>query len=432
MKRGVPFSMISLGCARTLVDSEHVVNDLRQVGFDLVAEGSGERVVVLNTCSFIQSAIDETEANIQSLIERKQRGEIHYVAVIGCYPSRLKPDEREAQFPGVDIWLTTQEESKLKQTLAQLVFKSRFQPSVPVRYTKLTPSHYAYLKISEGCDHWCSFCTIPKIRGAHRSFSIEAVKAEAMKQVTFGVRELIIVAEDTTAWGEDLYGRPSLPLLLDALADIPGLDWIRLMYIFPNRVDTALIQAMNRHDRIIPYLDMPIQHSETRLLGLMNRKYTGDALRRVLDQLLAQVPGLVLRTSLIAGFPTETDADFEALQRFITVYPFAHLGCFAYSEEKETRSAKLTPKLPASVIADRIDALMATQYEQVVRRNQSLIGTTLDMVMENGVGRSYREAPDVDGCLKPIDATGMAMGQVVPVTVVGVDGVDLVVDIKRG
>ena len=431
MKRGVPFSMISLGCARTLVDSEHVVNDLRQVGFELVAEGSGERVVVLNTCSFIQSAIDETEANIRGLIERKQRGEIQYVAVIGCYPSRLKPEERSQQFPEVDIWLTTQEASALKPSLARLVFKSRFQPSVPVRYTKLTPSHYAYLKISEGCDHWCSFCTIPKIRGPHRSFSIETVKAEAMKQVAFGVRELIVVAEDTTAWGEDLYGTPSLPRLLDALADIPGLDWIRLMYIFPNRVDTELIRTMNRHGCIIPYLDMPIQHCDTRLLGLMNRKYTGDTLRRVLDQLLDQVPGLVLRTSLIAGFPTETDEDFQALQTFITQYPFAHLGCFAYSEEKETRSAKLTPKLPASVIADRIDALMATQWEQVTKRNQSLIGTTLEMVMEEGVGRSYREAPDVDGCLKPLDATGLAMGDVVPVTVIGVDGVDLLVEVNQ-
>ncbi|NDD66271.1 30S ribosomal protein S12 methylthiotransferase RimO [bacterium] len=431
MKRGVPFSMISLGCARTLVDSEHVVNDLRQVGFELVAEGSGERVVVLNTCSFIQSAIDETEANIRGLIERKQRGEIQYVAVIGCYPSRLKPEERSQQFPEVDIWLTTQEASALKPSLARLVFKSRFQPSVPVRYTKLTPSHYAYLKISEGCDHWCSFCTIPKIRGPHRSFSIETVKAEAMKQVAFGVRELIVVAEDTTAWGEDLYGTPSLPRLLDALADIPGLDWIRLMYIFPNRVDTELIRTMNRHGCIIPYLDMPIQHCDTRLLGLMNRKYTGDTLRRVLDQLLDQVPGLVLRTSLIAGFPTETDEDFQSLQTFITQYPFAHLGCFAYSEEKETRSAKLTPKLPASVIADRIDALMATQWEQVTKRNQSLIGTTLEMVMEEGVGRSYREAPDVDGCLKPLDATGLAMGDVVPVTVIGVDGVDLLVEVNQ-
>lgn len=429
MKKRVSFSMVSLGCARTLVDSEYVVNDLRGVGFELVSEGSGERVVVLNTCSFIQSAIDETEDNIRDLINRKKRGFIQYIAVIGCYPSRLKPSQRSAQFPEVDIWLTTQEESKLKSVLSELVFKSRFQPSIPVKYTKLTPSHYSYLKISEGCDNWCSFCTIPKIRGSHRSFSIDTIKEEAKRQVSFGARELMIVAEDTTAWGEDLFGEPSLPRLLDSLGDVEGLDWIRLMYVFPQRVDQTLIDAMNRNPRVIPYLDMPIQHSETRLLELMNRRISGDTLRQLLDTLFESIDGLVLRSSLILGFPTETDLEWEALRQFLCTYEFAHIGCFAYSHERETKSARLEPQIPPDIIEARIQGIMDTQLSLVTKRNQSLIGRQFEMVVDgDGVGRSYREAPDVDGNMIILNPDGLVTGTVIPVTVVGVDGWDLIVE----
>ncbi|NBV82704.1 MiaB/RimO family radical SAM methylthiotransferase, partial [bacterium] len=368
-----PFSVVSLGCARTLVDTEKMVQSLQKRGFGLVPEGS-EQISILNTCSFIQSAIDETETNIVAMSERKKRGEIRYLVVTGCYPSRFKKPELQARYPEVDIWLTTQEEDRLQTELAQLIFKKRFLPSRPVRYTKLTPSHYSYIKISEGCDNWCSFCTIPKIRGVHTSKSVEAVLEEARLQVSFGARELILIAEDTTAWGEDLYGKPSLPVLLNALVTVPGVEWIRLMYIFPPRVNAELIDTINAHPSIIPYLDMPVQHANTRLLELMNRKYSGEFLRGLITELITKIPTLVLRTSLILGFPTETEDDVQELLQFIEDYPFAHLGCFAYSEERETRSARLEPKLPIDEIQRRINRVMTRQAELVSRRNQALVG----------------------------------------------------------
>lgn len=421
------FSVVSLGCARTLVDTEKMVQSLQGRGFGLVPEGN-EQISILNTCSFIQSAVDETEANIESLSQRKRDGSLRYLVVTGCYPSRFKKEELRTRYPQVDIWLTTQEEGRLQGELAQLVFKRRFLPSRPVRYTKLTPSHYSYIKISEGCDNWCSFCTIPKIRGVHTSRLIDDVVAEASLQVSFGARELILIAEDTTAWGEDLYGKPSLPILLNALVQVPGVDWIRLMYIFPHRVDDELIAAIKNNPKIIPYLDMPVQHANTRLLGLMNRKYTGEFLRELMSKFVREIPNLVVRTSLILGFPSETDEDVEELLQFIEEYPFAHLGCFAYSEERETRSARIEPKIDADEIQRRIHRVMEKQLALVKSRNQLLVGTTLEMVYEgNRTGRSTREAPDVDGRLLVIDPKELQVGEFVSVKVIGVSDLDLTV-----
>ncbi len=421
------FSVVSLGCARTLVDTEKMVQSLQGRGFGLVPEGQ-EQISILNTCSFIQSAVDETEANIVSLSTRKQRGEIRYLVVTGCYPSRYKKAELQARYPEVDIWLTTQEETRLQSELAQLVFKRRFLPSRPVRYTKLTPSHFSYIKISEGCDNWCSFCTIPKIRGVHTSKSIESVLEEARLQVTFGAKELILIAEDTTAWGEDLFGKPSLPILLEALCQVEGVQWIRLMYIFPHRVDDSLIAVMQNNPKIIPYLDMPIQHANTRLLNLMNRRSTGEFLRELLAKLRKEIPNLVLRTSLILGFPSETEEDVKELLEFIEQYPFAHLGCFAYSEERETRSSRIEPKIESDEIQRRITRVMSRQLEVVKARNQALVGTTLLMVYEgNRVGRSYREAPDVDGRLLVVDPKQLKPGDMVTVKVLSVADLDLTV-----
>ncbi|NDC82497.1 30S ribosomal protein S12 methylthiotransferase RimO [bacterium] len=421
------FSVVSLGCARTLVDTEKMVQSLQGKGFALVPEGH-EQICVLNTCSFIQSAVDETESNIVSLSDRKRRGEIRYLVVTGCYPSRFKKPELKARYPEVDIWLTTHEEDRLQAELAQLVFRRRFLPSRPVRYTKLTPSHYSYIKISEGCDNWCSFCTIPKIRGKHTSKSIDEIVKEAELQVSFGAKELILIAEDTTAWGEDLYGTPSLPKLLDVLETVKGVEWIRLMYIFPSRVDDDLISSINRNSKIIPYLDMPVQHANTRLLELMHRRHTGDRLRDLMKKLAAEIPNLVVRTSLILGFPSETDAEVQELLQFIEEYPFAHLGCFSYSEERETKSARIEPKIPEDEIQRRISRVMGRQYDLVIQRNKTRVGERLQMIYDgNRVGRSYREAPEVDGRLLLVDPKSLQPGDMVEVQVIGVDGLDLTV-----
>jgi ribosomal protein S12 methylthiotransferase len=420
------FSIISLGCARTLVDTEKMVDQLQQVGFQLTAEGTGEKITILNTCSFIQAAIDETEANIHQLIERKNNNDLKFLVVAGCYPSRFKEAELKAKFPEVDLWITTKEEAQVQQKLSTLVFEKKFRPIANAApYTKLTPSHYAYLKISEGCNNWCSFCTIPKIRGEHTSKSIAHIVSESKQQLSFGAKELIIIAEDTTAWGEDLFGKPSFPMLLKELVKLP-VEWLRAMYIFPSRVDDELIYLLKNEPKLCRYMDMPIQHVNSELLEKMNRKHDKKFLEDILDKLFLDMPDFTWRTTFIVGFPGETEEHIDELIQFMEKYPITQLGCFPYSEERETRSARMTNKIAPDIIQKRIRRIMKRQYELVTERNKKLIGQTTQMLYEgNGEGRSYREAPDVDGRLLITNPTGMVAGKFYPVQIESVKGYDL-------
>ena len=422
--------MVSLGCARSLVDSEKMVEALHNGGFSLVAEGSAEQITILNTCSFIQSAIDETEANLEALIRRKQDGIIKYLVVTGCYVSRFKRPDLEAKYPQVDIWLNTLEESKVQSELAKLVFNRKFQPATSVRpYTKLTPSHYAYVKISEGCNNWCSFCTIPKIRGEHTSKPIPDILTEANLQVQFGAKELLLIAEDTTCWGEDLYGKPSLPLLLRALGEV-DVPWIRPMYIFPSRVDDELIETLATTDNIIPYLDMPIQHINSELLGLMNRRHDQAFLREIIRKLYVAIPNLALRTSLILGFPGETEAMFEELMAFIEEVHFSHIGCFSYSHEAETKSARLPDVVAPDVAQKRIRQLMEKQKQLIQVRNQARLGQVETVLFEGqNLSRSTREAPEVDGVIVLTNPGACHPGRFYDAKITQINGYDCVAEV---
>ncbi|MGE4169212.1 MAG: 30S ribosomal protein S12 methylthiotransferase RimO [Candidatus Margulisiibacteriota bacterium] len=419
------FSLVSLGCARTLVDSEKMIDQLRRGGFAITPEGSGEQITILNTCSFIQSAIDETEANIEALIAKKEAGDLKYVVVSGCYPSRFKKEELTAKYPLVDLWLTTHEEGTIQEKLAAMVFKRRFTPVVPKQYLKLTPSHFAYIKISEGCDNWCSFCTIPKIRGKHTSKPLEEVITEAKLQVSFGAKELILIAEDTTCWGEDLYGKPSLPILLEALAKVEGVEWIRAMYIFPPRVDEALVKVIKDNPTICRYLDMPIQHVNSELLKAMGRGSTQDDLRRIYTLFKQEIPELVFRTTLIIGFPGETEAHVDELIAFIEQYPFTQLGAFLYSEERETRSARLGDKVPREIAQKRLNRVMSAQKKSVQAQLASRKNETIQVLYEgDGIARSFREAPDVDGVVLIANPESLKPGQFYTATITGSKGYD--------
>ncbi len=421
------FSFISLGCARTLVDSEQMIDRLRNTGFQLVPEGQRETVTVLNTCSFIQVAIDETEQNIRTLSDRKHKGHIQYLAVVGCYPSRFKKDQLQAKFPQVDVWLTTHEKSKIQEALTELVFQRRFSPGRPVPYTKLTPSHYSYLKISEGCNNWCSFCTIPKIRGVHRSKPLDQVIQEAVKQIEMGAQELLLIAEDTTAWGEDLYGKPSFPLLLKELAQLP-VKWIRPMYIFPSRVNDELIEVMASSPDKFGYIDMPIQHVSTDLLSAMKRRHDKAFLERIISRFYDAIPNLSLRTTLILGFPGETDAQVEELADFIQKYPFSHIGAFGYSPERETVSYRMEGRIDPQEIQRRIHRVMDLQFELVQHRNAARVGQVVECVYEgNGIARSYREAPQADAviCVSGAAVDSLKPGQFFRLRLTGVREYDL-------
>lgn len=420
------FSLVSLGCARTLVDSEKAIDALQQNGFTLVPEGSQEKITILNTCSFIQAAIEETESNIISLQEKKRKGDIKHLVVLGCYPSRFKKKDLEAKFPDVDLFLTTQEQHQLHSQLHQLVFSKKFTPTPTQKpYLKLTPSHYAYLKISEGCDNWCTFCTIPKIRGTHRSKSIQDIKEEAEKQISFGAKELILIAEDTTAWGEDIYGKPSLSILLEELATLP-VKWIRLMYIFPSRVDENLIQVIKKHSNICRYIDMPIQHVSTSQLEAMNRRHDKEHLEWIFKRFKEEIPELVFRTTLISGFPGETDEHHQELLTFLHHYPFHQLGCFAYSEERETRAFRFSEKCDPAIIKNRVESVMKTQFEIVRRINKAFLNQKVSILYEgNNQGRAYFQAPDVDGTLYIDSKKTLIPGEFYEGKIIAVNGYDM-------
>lgn len=419
------FSIISLGCARTLVDTEKMVDQLQHAGLQLTAEGTGEKVTILNTCSFIQSAIEETEMNINMLLDKKKSGALKHVVVAGCYPSRFKEKELTERFPEVDLWVTTKEEAEIQKKITKLLFTKKFQPLQNQKYIKLTPSHFAYLKISEGCDNWCTFCTIPKIRGTHTSYPIQKVIDECRLQMSFGAKELIVLAEDTTAWGEDIYEKPSLPLLLEEMAKLP-IDWIRNMYIYPSRVDDALIDVIKRHDNICNYMDMPIQHVSTKMLDRMRRKHDKDFLLSVMDKLFTQIPDFTWRTTFILGFPGETEEDVDEIIDFIERYPVMQLGCFPYSEERETLSARMDGKVSPEVINARIKRVMKRQYELVQERHMQMIGKRLRVLYEgNGEARSYSEAPEVDGKIIIADSAKLTPGEFYTVQLIGNNGYDL-------
>ncbi|MDA1353662.1 MAG: 30S ribosomal protein S12 methylthiotransferase RimO [bacterium] len=459
------FSIVSLGCARSLVDSEGMVNDLTSVGFDLVPEGTREAVTVLNTCSFIQAAIDETEENIELLLGRKERGEIKHLAVVGCYPSRYKREALLEKYPGVDVWLSTSESAQLKSKLSELVFQRKFVPKsvqgitggspigvgddgsttneadhmgsidrAPLNKdgyrTKLTPNHFAYLKISEGCNNWCTFCTIPKIRGVHTSKPLERVIEEAKLQIALGAQELVLIAEDTTCWGEDIYGKPSLPLLLNELAKLP-VKWIRNMYIYPSRVDGDFIAAIKNNDNIINYLDMPVQHVSTKMLDSMRRKHDKDFLMGILREFRQEIPDLALRTTFICGFPGETEDDVREIKEVMEQVHFDQLGCFTYSEERETKAARMADKVDIEVARQRVDELMELQYQLVGNKNVARIGQEYDVVLEGTkLARSYREAPEVDSKIVIEGAWNDAwMDTFKRVKITGASGYDLVGEI---
>jgi ribosomal protein S12 methylthiotransferase len=425
MKKG-NFSLISLGCARTLVDSEKAIDSLQQIGFTLVPEGTQEKITILNTCSFIQAAIDETETNILTLQEKKRSGEIKHLVVIGCYPSRFKKKELELKYPLVDIFLTTQEQHLLHQQLYSLVFSKKFAPTKTQKpYLKLTPSHYSYLKISEGCDNWCAFCTIPKIRGTHISKTIEDIKEEAIKQLSYGAKELILIAEDTTAWGEDIYGKPSLHLLLEELATLP-VEWIRLMYIYPSRVNEDLIQVIKKHKNICRYIDMPIQHASNSQLDSMKRNHSKEHLEWIFNRFKEEIPDLVFRTTLIAGFPGETEENHQELLTFLHDFPFHQLGCFAYSVERETRAFRFENKCDEKTIKFRVESVMETQYNIIKKINKEFINKTVSILYEgNNLGRAYFQAPEVDGSLVIDTKKTLVPGQFYSGKIIAVNGYDM-------
>src|SRR5438876_6096090 len=385
------FAFVSLGCPKNLVDSERMLGRLSQQGYALVPNADGADVVVVNTCGFIEPARQESLGVIREMLALKKEGKVGAVIVAGCLAERKK-DDLLREVPEVDhiVGVFGREEISgvvdrvLTQRLEQ---RSLFRPA-PVRAQedtarlRITPRHYAYLKISEGCDRLCTFCAIPGMRGKHVTKPIEEIIREARELVADGVRELIIVAQDTTYYGLDLYGRVRLAELLRQLDQVDGLEWIRILYAYPIHFTSELVETLAGARKIVPYLDLPLQHINDRVLRRMQRRVNRAATEDLLGRLRSAIPNLVLRTTFIVGFPGETEAEFEELTAFARAARFERVGVFPYSFEPDTPATRLDGHLPEEVKQERRNRLMEAQQEVAFAWSQRQIGREIDVIVD--------------------------------------------------
>lgn len=392
------FSLVSLGCPKNLVDSEQIVFALKQGGLTFRTEIDGCETVVLNTCGFLRSARDEARDYIRALIDLKRQNRIKRISVRGCMTKHEGIEKLRSEFPDVDEWYSTANEQADNETLNTL----------PQREL-LTVTHVAYLRIADGCNRRCTFCAIPNIRGNFRSVPLEPLLDEAKRLADAGVKELVVIAQETTFWGSDIYGKPRLTELLRKLAAADGIRWIRLMYSYPQYFDDDLIALFAEGGKLLPYIDIPLQHCNDEILQRMNRRVTKAETETLLETLRNRIPNLVLRTSLITGFPGETDAMFSELQQFVDRWQFERAGVFAFSPERGTAAAGFAGRVPPRVIERRYEALYKTceKYSLSWARRQK--GNVLDVQIDGNyiddagrqepnlyVARTYADAPDID------------------------------------
>lgn len=403
-------SLVHLGCARNLIDSELILARMAEQGLQVSGDPEQAHTVVLNTCSFIGPAREESYGAIRGLVERKRAGSLGHVVVAGCLVQRYRTRLRE-EFPDVDVFAEISDYRSLAKEIRALsegrVAKSYLEspglrpPDQEDARLLATPGSYAYLRISHGCDHTCSFCAIPGIRGPHRSKRPADVCAEAEQLIAAGVRELVLVAEDSTAWGRD-FGM-ELPELVQALADLPGEQRVRVMYAYPNRFPWDLARLMREHPKVLPYLDIPTQHIATPVLRAMRRAGSGDQVRGVLDRLREEVPGITLRSTLLVGFPGETEEHVEELCAHVKSYGLGRLGAFTYSPEEGTSGFELESTVSKKEAEARLAAVLAARDEALEAHQQAQVGQVLEVLIDEAtddervaVGRSAMDAPEVD------------------------------------
>ncbi len=390
-------NIITLGCSKNLVDSEVLSGQLTANDIDVVHENAklDHNIVVVNTCGFIDKAKEESINTILDQVELKRRGKLDKVYVTGCLSERYRGD-LEAEMPEVDAWFGT-----LELPLILKQFEADYKAELLGERMLSTPKHYAYLKIAEGCNRTCSFCAIPLMRGKHISRSIEDLVTEAESLVQKGVKEIMLIAQELTYYGLDLYKERALPKLLDALADIKGLEWIRLHYAYPSKFPLEILEVMQRRDNICNYLDMPLQHASNRMLKAMRRNITREEMSELIHQIKAAVPGICLRTTLIAGFPGETEEDVEELKAFLQEHRFDRVGIFNYSHEENTSAYDLEDNVPAEVKAARSQEIMEVQQEISYEKNQEKIGKVFKVLIDKKeagryLGRTEFDSVEVD------------------------------------
>ncbi|HAG13229.1 MAG TPA: 30S ribosomal protein S12 methylthiotransferase RimO [Ruminococcus sp.] len=436
-------SMVSLGCAKNLVDSERMLALLKAGGYVLTADPADADIAIVNTCGFIQSAKEEAIETILQLAELKQNGSLKRIIVTGCLAERYK-DEVAEQFPEADAVIGIGDQTEIVNVLDRVTEGdrvTRFAPkcNMPLTGRRIlaTLPFFAYLKIAEGCSNGCTYCAIPAIRGKYRSVPMEDVLAEARELAASGVTELVVIAQDTTRYGEDLYGVSKLPELLRALCRIDGFHWIRVLYCYPERITDDLIDVIAEEPKIAKYMDIPIQHCNAEVLKNMRRKGCDrDMLRALFHKLRAKIPQITLRTTLLVGFPGETDAQFTQLAEFVQEMRFDRMGCFPYSEEENTVAARMENQVDEDVRQHRAELLMEQQMQIAAELNAARVGSETEVVVEGfdrqqgmWIARSQAEVPDIDGRIYLTGAPDQKfeIGQFVPVRITDtVDDYDLI------
>lgn len=406
----IKVGMVSLGCSKNLVDSERMLYKLRERGYELVTEPGLADVAVVNTCGFIQSAKEEAIETIIELGKLKEDGTLKKIIITGCLTQRYQEEAAEL-FPEADAVIGIGDNKDIIDILDHVLanervvkFSSKLDAELTGERIISTLPFFAYLKVAEGCSNCCTYCAIPQIRGKFRSVPMEEVLKEAQWLAENGVTELIVIAQDTTRYGEDLYGEPKLPELLEKLSEIEGIKWIRTLYCYPERITDKLLETIADNGKLIKYLDIPIQHCNSEILSRMNRWGDKERLSQLMAHIRKKVPDIVLRTTLITGFPGETEEQFSELAEFVQEQKFERLGCFAYSQEEGTKAAEMENQLSEEVKNHRADIIMEQQMLISAANNEKLMGKRLTAVVEGFdkfaecyFGRTEKDAPDIDG-----------------------------------
>ncbi|MHB8130349.1 MAG: 30S ribosomal protein S12 methylthiotransferase RimO [Mobilitalea sp.] len=438
---------ISLGCDKNLVDSENMLGILHENGYQITSEEQTADIIIINTCCFINDAKQESINTILEMAEYKKSGNLKALIVTGCLAERYK-EEILSEIPQVDALLGTTSFSEILNVVEEITdgkqhshFASlEILPKMSSKRLLTSGSFSAYLKIAEGCDKHCTYCIIPQVRGNYRSVPMEDLISEAEYLAEQGVKELILVAQETTLYGQDIYGDIALSKLLTKLCNIDGIEWIRILYCYPEEITDELIETMKKEPKICRYLDLPIQHASDRILKLMGRRTSKADLVRIILNLRKNLPDIVLRTTLITGFPTETEAEHEELLEFVKEMEFDRLGVFTYSKEDNTPAAMLKPQIAAKVKKQRQKDIMKLQQSVVFSHTARLVGNRYDVLVEGKIaeeenvyiGRTYMDAPQVDGFLFLSSEEQLMSGDLVKAVVTGAKGYDLVGELVEG
>lgn len=432
---------VSLGCDKNLVDTENMLGILKNKGFEFTDDEWEADIIAINTCCFIGDAKQESINTILEMAEHKKDARCKVLVVAGCLAHRYQ-DEIIKEIPEVDAFVGTSSYDKIadminsvleEKGISNFVEDANRMPMVEADRIVTTPGYYEYLKIAEGCDKHCTYCVIPKVRGSFRSFPIEYLVNQTKKLVEGGVKEIILVAQETTLYGVDLYGKKSLPKLLHNLGLIEGLEWIRILYCYPEEINDELIDAIKNEPKVCHYLDMPIQHASDNILKRMGRRTSKQELTDIVAKLRREIPDIALRTTLITGFPGETDVDHEEVMQFIDECEFDRLGVFTYSREEDTVAAQMPDQIDEEIKEKYRDELMQLQQEISADRSAAMIGRIVRVMIEGFipedntyVGRSYKDAPNVDGLVFVECDRELMSGDFIDVKITGSTEYDLI------